>query len=593
MKRRPDILLTIILLLATTGVLGADLEEARDHKNHGRFEQAIEAYRQLLEASPGDQVALRELAQVTSWSGEYQTAIELYQQALEQDPSDDEALLGLARTYSWASEHHRSLKIYDRYLERHADDEEIRLERAKVRSWSGAYAEVIEYYDEHLAGSPDDQVVRMELAKVLSWAGKLDRSVDEYRVILDAEPDNMEAQVGLARTLSWSGNLSSADNRYDAILSSYPQHVGARLGKAQLALWRGETRRGHELLDALDSDHPGNAEVARYRTELQKYQKPVIESTYDEVDDTDGNQYRVTRVAATWYLTSFSTLTGLARRAETHLGAKSATVDFVGLRFGVSLPHGVELRVTGGMDFIDPSLFAERHGANGDKHSRAVGTVAAFGPITGTWRWNATVDHRTFDALREVVDRDITFESLNGGAEGLIGEFKVGVSGGYADFSDDNSRTHFTTYFLYPWDLAGDVHIGLGYRFRFMDFDQNLDNGYFDPQSFYSNLVLFTARGPLFAPRADWAVRLEGGIQSFDLDENIVTHRHQNALDEQVLLEGGKQDNETVFGWEVRFGIDLPRRLRLEAYYGETDYALNSATGFESDQWGILVRYRF
>jgi hypothetical protein len=134
-----------------------------------------------------------------------------------------------------------------------------------------------------------------------------------------------------------------------------------------------------------------------------------------------------------------------------------------------------------------------------------------------------------------------------------------------------------------------------------MDFDQNLDNGYFDPQSFYSNLVLFTARGPLFAPRADWAVRLEGGVKSFDLDENTVVHRHRSALsvdhtgldDPAFLLEGGEQDNETVFGWEVRLGVDLPRRLRLEAYYGETDYALNSATGFESDQWGILVRYRF
>ncbi len=582
MKRWPEVLLTIMLLLATTGLLGADLQEARDHKNHGRFDQAIEAYRKILEASPGDQVALRELAQVTSWSGEYQVAIELYQQALEQDPSDDEALLGLARTYSWASEHNRSLKNYDRYLERHAGDERIRLERAKVKSWSGAYAEVIEYYEEHLAGNPDDQEVRLELAKVLSWAGKLNRSVDEYRVILDAEPDNIEAQVGLARTLSWSGNLSSADNRYDAILSSHPQHVGARLGKAQLALWRGETRRGHELLDALDSDQPGNAEVARYRIELQQHQKPVIESSYDQVDDNDGNEYRVTQVAATGHLTTFTTLTGIARRAETRLDGGEATVDFVGLRFGASLPHGVELRVTGGVDFIDPSVFAEGLGMSDDEHSRAVGTVAAFGPITGTWRWNAAVDHRTFDALREVVDRDITFESLNAGAEGLLGEFKVGLSGGLADFSDDNSRIHFTTHFLYPWDLAGDVHIELGYRFRFMDFDQNLDNGYFDPQSFYSNLVLFTARGPLFAPRADWAVRLEGGIQSFDQDEN-----------EELFLAGGEEDNESVFGWEVRFGIDLPRRLRLEAYYGETDYALNSATGFESDQWGILVRYRF
>jgi len=593
MKSRPGILLILMLLLVTTGVLGADLQEARDHKNHGRLDEAIAAYRQILEENPGDQVALRELAQAISWSGEYQEAIELYRQALEQDPSDDEARLGLARTYSWAGEHHRSLKIYDAYLERHPDDEKIRLERAKVSSWSGAYAETIGYYDEHLAGNPDDQVVRLELAKVLSWAGKLDRSIDEYRKILDAEPDNLEARVGLARTLSWSGDLSDADNRYDAILSSHPEHVGARLGKAQLALWRGETRRGHALLNALDTDQPGNAEVARYRAELEQYQKPVIESTYDEVSDTDGNEYRVTRVAVTGHLTPFTTLTGLVRRAETHQGAKEAVVDFVGLRFGASLPHGVELRVTGGVDFIDPSVFAARHGANGDRHSRAVGTVAAFGPLGGTWRWNAAVDHRTFDALREVVDHDITFESVNGGADGLLGKFKVGAAAGYADFSDDNSRIHFTTYVTYPWDLTGEVHIELGYRFRFMDFDQNLDNGYFDPQSFYSNLILFTARGPLFVPRADWAVRLEGGVQSFDLDENLVTQRHQNALDEQVPLEGGEQDNDTVFGWEVRVGFDLPHRLRLEAYYGETDYALNSANGFDSDQWGVLVRYRF
>lgn len=593
MKSRPDILLVLLLMLLTTGVLGADLEEARDHKNHGRLDEAIEAYRHLLEANPGDQVALRELAQAISWSGEYQEAIELYVQAVEQEPSDDEALLGLARTYSWAGEYNRSLKIYERYLERHPDHEEIRLERAKVKSWSGAHAETIDYYDAHLARNPDDQVVRLELAKVLSWDGKLNRSIDEYRKILDAEPDNLEARVGLARTLSWSGDLSDADHRYDAILSSHPEHVGARLGKAQLALWRGETRRGHALLDALDTDQPGNAEVARYRSELQKYQKPVIESTHDRVGDTDGNDYRVTRVAATWHLTPFTTLTGLARRAETHLGGKEASVNFVGLRFGASLPLGVELRITGGVDFINPSVFAQRRGANGERHSRVVGSVAAFGPIAGTWRWNAAVDHRTFDALREVVDQDISFESVNGGANGLIGKFKVGVAGGYADFSDDNSRIHFTSYFLYPWDLTGDVHIELGYRFRFMDFDQNLANGYFDPQSFYSHLILFTARGPLFVPSMDWAVRMEGGIQSFDLDENLVTRRLQNGPDQQILLLGGKQDNETVFGWEVRIGVDLPHRLRLESYYGETDYALNSATGFESDQWGILVRYRF
>lgn len=593
MKRRSDMLLCILMLLAVTAALGADLEQARDHKNHGRFDEAIEAYRQILEAEPGNQTALRELAQVTSWNREYQKAIELYQQALEQDPDDDQALLGLARTYSWAGEHKRSLKDYDAYLERHPEDQEILLERAKVRSWSGEYEEVIAYYDVHLAANPDDQAVRMELAKVLSWSGNLNRSIAEYRKILEAEPDNLEAQVGLARTLSWSGNLSDADNRYDAILNTYPDNVGARLGKAQLALWRGETRRGHELLDALEADEPGNEDIARYRTELEQYRRPVIEATYDEVDDNEGNDYRVTRISATGHLTTFTTLSGIVRRAETHLDAKEATVHFVGLQFGASLPHDVLLRVTGGVDFIDPSVWASRHGVNDSDHSRVVGSVAAFGPIKGSWRWNAAAAHRTFDALREVVDNDITFESGIGGADGLIGKFKVGASAGYTDYSDDNSRVHFTTYFMYPWDLAGGFHIELGYRFRYMDFDKNLDNGYFDPQSFYSNLAIFTARGPLFTPRADWAVRLEGGIQSFDQDDNVVTHRHQNGPDEQRRLEGGNEDNESVFGWEVRLGVDLWRRLRAEAYYGQTDYALNSATGFDSHQWGVLMRYRF
>ena len=60
-----------------------------------------------------------------------------------------------------------------------------------------------------------------------------------------------------------------------------------------------------------------------------------------------------------------------------------------------------------------------------------------------------------------------------------------------------------------------------------------------------------------------------------------------------LCVGGGDSDNETVFGWEVRLGVDLLRRLRLEAYYGQTDYALNSATGFDSYQWGVVMRYRF
>jgi hypothetical protein len=359
-------------------------------------------------------------------------------------------------------------------------------------------------------------------------------------------------------------------------------------------MWGGNTRKAHRMLDELEAQSPGNEEIARYRAELERYRRPEVQVTHDDVDDSDGNDYRVTRVAATGHLTRFSTLTGIVRRAESHLDSKQAVVHFVGLMYGISLPAGVELRVTGGVDFIDPSSGAFRYYKHSDTHRRLVGTVAAFGPIAGTWHWNASAGHTTFDALREVVDNDIYLDSVQGAADGRWGNFKLGAGAGYTDFSDDNSRIHFTAYFLYPWQLPHDVTIELGYRFRYMDFDENLDNGYFDPSGFVSNLALFNARGPLFSPRWDWAVKLEAGWQSFDQDRNTVYRRDRQGEDTpEFPVAGADVSNDEVFGWEVRIGWDALKRLRFEAYYGETDYALQSATGFDSEHWGLLGRYRF
>ncbi len=570
--RAARVLLLLVVGIGSATVLAVDLEDARSHKNHGRYEESVAAYRLALESDPEYVTTLRELAQVLSWMGNYQEAIDFYQKALAQDPSDDEATLGLARTYSWATEHARSLESYDAYLERHPEEQAIRLERAKVQSWSGNHAAAIEFYEAHLVENPEDQKTRLELAKVLSWSGRLEPSIRAYRDVLDAEPENLEAQIGLARTLSWSGELGEADQRYDAILSAHPGDTGARLGKAQLALWRGETREGYRLLDEMEAASPGNPEIERYRKELRQYQRPVFESSSDRVQDSDGNDYRVHRVSLTTHLTPFTTLAGILRRSETTLQGQEASVDFVGARLGLSLPRHVQLQVTAGVDFVNPSV--------GDSTSRLTGTVAAFGPITGTWRWNAVASHRTFDSVREVVDNGITMDSLHGGVDGRIKNWRVGGGGGLTDFSDDNQRLHVTGYARYPWELPAGISLEAGYRFRWMSYDDNLDSGYFDPQSFYSNVATLLVRGPLGTPRADWSVRLEGGVQSFTIDPN-------------GSIAGEKQSSDEVFAWQVRIGVDIQHPLRLEAYYGETDYALQSATGFESEQWGVLLRYRF
>ena len=137
------LLLALCLTLSVTAAV-ADLEEARSLKDHGKFEEAVRAYREVLAADPDHLEALRELALVTSWMGRYQEAIEVYRRALEQEPEDGGSLLGLARTYSWASEYSRSLEIYDRYLEDRPGEAAVRMERARVQSWAGDYRVAIE-----------------------------------------------------------------------------------------------------------------------------------------------------------------------------------------------------------------------------------------------------------------------------------------------------------------------------------------------------------------------------------------------------------------------------------------------------------------
>jgi hypothetical protein len=78
------------------------------------------------------------------------------------------------------------------------------------------------------------------------------------------------------------------------------------------------------------------------------------------------------------------------------------------------------------------------------------------------------------------------------------------------------------------------------------------------------------------------------GIQTFDIDANT------------IIIDGVPADlaevssgSDTVFGFEVRLGWNITDHARLEAYFGQNNYAAQSATGFESQHSGLLFRYQF
>lgn len=624
-------LLAALLALAAPAAVGQgdDLRAAREAKAQGRLDEAIERYRAVLGAEPGDAQVLGELAQALAWQGRFDEAIEAYERAVALAPGDDSLRLGLARTLSWARRYEPSLAIYDAYLGDHPDDEAVRLEAAKVRSWSGDYAAAVAVYRSYLeahpddrawrlelakvlswserypesieefralvAGDPDDREARLGLARVLSWAGRYDESVAEYGELLRRDPGDPEAQIGLARTLAWSGDWAGAGDRYDAILAGRPEDAQALLGKAQIAWWRGEARESERLLARAEAAAPEDPEVAAFRRAMRRERRPFLDTSYRHFQDTDGNDTKY--LAASVALRPWGagpSLTPFYERTEAFQGrveanscvpsfeqqpGSTAAVDTLGLRAAWALRGGIGLVASAAGSRSDPTV--------GPSAGHAVGSVAAFGPFARAWRWRGGIERRVFDATRVIVDCDITYDALTGGADGTWKKWRFGGGAGFTSFSDGNDRLHLDLSATRPLEF-GKHSLDLGYRFRYMGYAENLADGYFDPQWFVSNLLVANARGPLFHPRVDYAALLTVGLQSFENDASVV------AIDgAAVTLPAEEATGETVFGWELRIGWNITDRARLEGWYGETDYALTSATGFESQASGLLFQYRF
>ena len=118
------------------------------------------------------------------------------------------------------------------------------------------------------------------------------------------------------------------------------------------------------------------------------------------------------------------------------------------------------------------------------------------------------------------------------------------------------------------------VKLETGYTFQWADWDQNLGNGYFDPQNFRAHLLRAEVVGPLPIEGGRWEAGVGFGIQSF-------------------TTAGVAVSNDNVVGLRGRVIVPLTASLTLDVYALWTDYAAGAASGFESRQAGIRLRYQF
>ncbi len=527
---------------------------------------------------------------------DYAAARALYEEVVRRGAGAVHPLRRLALLQSWDGDLEASIASYRRALALAPDDLDLSLDLAKVLSWDNQLAESIRIYEAQRARHPDDPRVLLGLGQVLAWKGRYDGSDAIYRDMEERRLEPIQAHVGRARALAWRGDFDRAIDFYRDILKADPGNVEARLGIVQVHHWQGLDRSARAQAENLVVDHPENREAVRLREEIRQALRPRGDLDAYRLSDSDSNRVDTGTAAYTFMAEpqtsiriAYSTYDaefrckGLAHcsgdpRAIAQDAGVGAPVDTVPGTRAEALVAGLTSRVIAPLNFhAQIAVVREEDFAGGAR---------VFGAGGGYLRWQvgprfAVGSNGGREALLDTAE--LTSRGLRVDTAEVRLEYRSRMpwlltgSAGYGSYSDGNARR--TAGASLEWRLrSGHPSVAGTFEARYRSFNDDKDNGYFDPLRYDSELLTVAVWDRYTRSRIFWRVEGTFGRQDFD---------------SQGGAAPGAGQDDTVQAFYASLGVGLGPRASLEAFYSRSDYALQVATGFTSSRSGFAFRMRF
>jgi tetratricopeptide (TPR) repeat protein len=517
----------------------------------------------LFSVAPVAAEELVEQANQAFAAGEHDRALALYNEVLALEPDNVHALFRSAQILSWTRRFNESIERYETLLRLQPDHADAMHERAKVLSWAQRFEEAEAAFRSLLQRNPSHREAQLGLARVLSWSGQQTAARIEYERVLEQNATDLDATVGVAQTFAWSGNRATARQWYQRALEVEQDFLGSLLGVAYLDLAEGDIGSASRIAEQLSTQHPDNTDVNALVRAVETARRPWYRAAWERHSDTERNELDISRLEIGWNLPARAQLTLGISRFDMSSTFGTGRIDSPSLVLTAN--PGVNSRITArvGADFIEDST--------GNRSTELIGGLAWQQNLSPAWRLVVAGDHDPFRYSVRILDEGITTTTYGIRLHGDPGDyFRMTLGAGGASFSDENQRRNADVGLWLRLPLQA-ATFQVGYVGRYLDFDHDLPHGYFDPQDFSSHVGQLLGRGNFGSTRAYWDFRIESGVQSFTL--------------------GGREiDDDEMFGWFATLGIPLGRTSSLELFGGKSDYALQSATGFESEQYGVRLR---
>jgi tetratricopeptide (TPR) repeat protein len=497
--------------------------------------------------------------------GDHARALALYDAVLAEHPDDTHALFRSARLLSLSREFDAALERYDHLLRIEPDHPNAALERAKVLSWARRFDDSARAFEAILAERPELREARLGLARTTSWSGRQRAARALYLGLLERDPDAADAAVGLAQTYAWSGDARRARRAYLRALEIEPGKKEAELGLAYVALWTPDRVEAGRRADALIERFPDDPEVRDLHAAVQAADAWWSSVAWDRIDDTDDNRMDVTRIeTGTGVGSRLDAIVGVARY-ELSNPVADATLDSIYGSMGWRVTRFDRLTLRVGRDRVEDST--------GSTTDETIGGIAWRHAPDRAWRLDLAADRDPLRYSPAIADANVVLERVRARVTvEPAPDWRVAGTARHWDSSDGNARVGGTVEVARAWPVEP-VTVETALVVEYADWDRDLDNGYFDPQDFLALLLRHRVRGPLPVRGGTWNVAATVGTQSFTISGVDVSDDTVLDLEGQMLVPLGGE------------------RVLLDVHAGWSDYAAQSASGFESTRFGARLRW--
>jgi tetratricopeptide (TPR) repeat protein len=573
MKIRPLFVLVFLAVLAAGRTFAQeDLKaKAEEAFRNDRYPEAVSLYEQIVAANPSDTFSLKRLGLLYSWDNRLEDSIGAYRKALAVDPVDDEA----------------------------------KRELAKINSWAGHFAEAEAGYQELIAAHPEDATLKLDQARILGWQNRFAEARAIYEPLIAAKDHPIEAAVGMGDISAWAGNLPEAERWYRQVLKADPDNEAALIGLARVHHWQGKDRNAVREIDQAVERFPKSREAKKAHQEIHDPLRPYVSPYWNRVIDTDSNDVIESRLTGGFHLDPQMTLdfalSHFDARFRCETASQCAGVD------PLSIPEEAEDEgdrfearyATRFSDilFLNASLGAARQeGFSGNELTQAIGSGSFDLYVAPNVGFGFSVSRQALFDTARIIDNHIRLSAADARLDWRFAErWRLRAGAQHAWFSDDNQRNVINVVVSVLLPLRR-PRLSLAYALRYLTYQDDeqdqLDNGYFAPTKFLSNLLVASVSDNLFHRRFYYSVELTGGVQSFDrlLCTSDPDPDPATCPTDPESVDAG---TDTVFGYELMGGWNIHRNVVFEAYYGSSDYAQQVASGFESHHYGYLFRFSF